>query len=91
MTRRQSVVRRSSEVEPRHDGGCAAREKWIDGTTKGVVATSKQETCDDFELSVRESLGKPAGTLDERPCAHWHVPALLPQQHVPAVPPQQLP
>ena len=98
MTRRQSALRRSSEVAPRRDGCRAAWARTADGTTISVVTASEEAINDDFVLSLRESLDNGVGAglelFSEQPhtLVFEHAPPLPQQeQEVDAFAPQQLP
>ena len=79
-TRRQSVLRRLSEVRARKDGCRAARAGTAGGTTTATaVAAPEEEASDDLVLSGRELPGSGAGPgptcqpytdTGRRPCVH---------------------
>jgi len=97
MTRRQSVVRRSSEVEPAREGCWAARARTAGGATMTAVTASGEQPKDVFVLSVREWLDTGAGAGAEPLLTHGHGPPLerpapWPRQpQVDPVPPPQQP
>jgi len=98
MTRRQSTLRRSSEVTPRRDGWRSAWAKANDGATGTIAEAPAEEADDDFALSLRESLDSGVGAGTELFSEQAHTPAFeqappLPQhgQVVDAFAAQQLP
>jgi hypothetical protein len=81
MTKRQSVLRRSSEVQARRDGCSAAWASATDGTTAATaVAAPEEKASEDFVLSVRGLLGNGAGSGADLFAAHWHGPPWEPSR-----------